>query len=102
MKASSFALQGFPGSPGNVGPAGKEGPMVSIVPFPLYFQGHLLHPYQVYFVAYLYKNMLEINISHVHHLGTQNNGLQLRSPNEYRTEKREGKRKKHDREHWRG
>ena len=29
-KASSFVLQGFPGSPGNIGPAGKEGPVVSI------------------------------------------------------------------------
>lgn len=75
MKASSFTLQGFPGSPGNVGPAGKEGPTVSIAHSPLYFQGHLLQPYQVCSVAYLCMNKLKINIGHINHLGTQSNRL---------------------------
>lgn len=74
MKGPSFILQGLPGSPGNVGPAGKEGPVVSIAHFPLHFQEHLLHPHQVYFCALFIHEYIENKYQPpLHHLGTEGN-----------------------------
>lgn len=92
MKVSSFVLQGFPGSPGNVGPAGKEGPAVRVAHFPLYFQRQIASVSSLLHSLFTCEHT-ESKCQLHRNVRTQSNALWLQTPEEHKSKKRKGKRK---------